>query len=283
MNKTLVSFNFLKHADQLKSSSFQAKKQLLCFLPFHHPTSQYFLPPFANLYSMSFPKRFSSRQKSPKLRKGAKIVKKFSRYSVDPVVCPTREEVKQLLKAAHIRKQQGKTGIKDWMFIVLGLNTGLRISEIAHLSCAHVVSRGAFYPHIFVEHGKTPHSRRIVPLNDRAVKAVGEYLEYKRLWDEPTTNNAPFLRPPSGQGYYSRSGLYAAFRRVLSLCTGIEKPERFHPHSTRHAFSSHLYEATKDLKLVSELLGHSSVEVTAQMYISIFASQKIEAVQKLYL
>ncbi len=232
---------------------------------------------------MSFPTLFLSRQKSPKLRKGAHIVKKFSRYCVDPVVCPTQAEIKVMLKAAQERKQQGRAGIKDWMFVVLGLNTGLRISEIAGLKCGHVIYARALYPHIFVKQGKTPNSRRIVPLNDRATEAIKEYISFKNRWQEAIDDNAPFLLPPSGEGHYSRSGLYASFRRVLSLCAGIEKPERFHPHSMRHAFSSHLYEATKDIKLVSELLGHSSVEVTAQMYISIFASQKIEAVQKLYL
>lgn len=230
---------------------------------------------------MGFLNHFSSLQNSPKLRKGAKI--KFSRYSIDPAACPTREEVGIITKAAEERKKQGKAGIKDWMFIVLGLNTGLRISEIAGLDCGHVLSQAALYPHVFVGRGKTPHSRRIVPLNDRAGEAVREYLEYKRVWEEPLDGNAAFLMPPSGRGHYSRSGLYAAFRRVLSLCTMIDKPERFHPHSMRHCFSNYLYEATNDLKLVSELLGHSSVEITAQMYIFVFASKKIEAVQKLYL
>lgn len=225
--------------------------------------------------------RFLHLRNSPKLRRCQKI-KKFPRYNVDPVICPTREEVNQILKAANIRKQQGKTGIKDWMFIVLALNTGLRISEIAHLSCAHVVSHGAFYPHVFVERGKTPHSRRVVPLNTNASRAVEEYRIYKKNWGESLEDDSPFLLSSHKKKYFNRSSLYVAFLRVLSLCTGIENPERFHPHSLRHGFSSSLYEKTNDLKLVSELLGHSSIEVTAQMYIFVFAQKKIEAVEKLY-
>ncbi len=39
----------------------------------------------------------------------------------------------------------------------------------------------------------------------------------------------------------------------------------------RHTAASLTYRATRDLKLVSELLGHSSVKITGDVYANVFA------------
>jgi len=46
-------------------------------------------------------------------------------------------------------------------------------------------------------------------------------------------------------------------------------PIRF--HDLRHTAASLTYRVTRDLKLVSELLGHSSIKITADIYTNIFA------------
>jgi integrase len=187
-----------------------------------------------------------------------------------------------MLKAAEMRKKQSKSGVKDWIFVVMGLNTGLRISEIAALKCKHVVLKGAMYPHIFVEEGKTASSRRRIPLNSKTVKDILEYLEYKVEWDEELLDDEPFLRSPMG-GKYTRNGLFMAFKRVVKLAKNIENPRRFHPHSMRHTFGTHLYESSgHDPKVVQELLGHSRIDVTLKVYVSLFDKERIKAVENLY-
>jgi integrase len=52
----------------------------------------------------------------------------------------------------------------------------------------------------------------------------------------------------------------------------------------RHTAASLAYRATRDLKLVSALLGHSSIKITADVYTNIFADvdrAAAEAVDKL--
>ena len=44
--------------------------------------------------------------------------------------------------------------------------------------------------------------------------------------------------------------------------TCLEIPERIHPHLFRHSRAMHLYQHGMDLTLVSQWLGHSSLEVT---------------------
>jgi integrase len=46
-------------------------------------------------------------------------------------------------------------------------------------------------------------------------------------------------------------------------------PIRF--HDLRHTAASLTYRVTRDLKLVSELLGHSTIKITGDIYTSVFA------------
>lgn len=189
--------------------------------------------------------------------------------------------MKQLLQAAEARKAMSKTGVKDWCFLILSLNTGLRISEVAALCCRHIVLSGSAYAHVFVEKGKTDHSRRRVPLNASTVDALLEYQRYKVAWGEPWQDDEPLLRSPHGS-HYTRWGLFDGFKRTLQLAKNIEKPERFHPHSLRHTFASFLYKAgDHNLRLVQELLGHSSIRVS-EVYTTVFSEERTEAVERLY-
>ncbi len=203
------------------------------------------------------------------------------KWAVDPTTCMTRDEVREMFKASDLRKNQGKAGMKASIFIIIGFNTGLRISEIAALKNKNVVLSPTPYPHIFVEQGKTSHSRRRIPLNSKTVEAIGEYQRCKKEWGEGLEDEKPFLQSALGKRF-SRWGLYLAFQRIIGLAENIEKPERFHPHSMRHTFATHLYIASNyNLRLVQEMLGHSSIHVT-EVYTNVFSKDIASAIEQLY-
>ncbi|KAI3349637.1 hypothetical protein FDB55_09770 [Clostridium botulinum] len=52
-------------------------------------------------------------------------------------------------------------------------------------------------------------------------------------------------------------------------------------HSLRHTYATRLFEKGVQLKTVQKLLGHSSIEITADIYTHVMNSEKISAVQKL--
>ena len=52
-------------------------------------------------------------------------------------------------------------------------------------------------------------------------------------------------------------------------------------HALRHTFATKLFEKEVPLKTVSELLGHSSIEITANTYTHVIPKQKTTAVEKL--
>lgn len=57
-------------------------------------------------------------------------------------------------------------------------------------------------------------------------------------------------------------------------------PEHLYPHMWRHSRSMHLYRNGMPLPLVSEWLGHSSIETTIQYYANADISMKREAIEK---
>ena len=63
---------------------------------------------------------------------------------------------------------------------------------------------------------------------------------------------------------------------------GIQKALKYEPilglHSLRHTFATLMINKGIDVKIVSELLGHSNVSVTYNIYIHTIQSQKIKAI-----
>ena len=67
-----------------------------------------------------------------------------------------------------------------------------------------------------------------------------------------------------------------ANRLLKAMCTRAGVPLAT-PHSLRHSFASILLnEDEKSLYAVSEMMGHSSPDVTYKKYIDIFEKKKIE-------
>ena len=237
---------------------------------------------------MQVSKRYSATKFSKKIRtflrkcvKNDQVITK-KKWKPSPQTCMTKHEAKKMFQAAEKRKQLGtKAAVKDWIFIHLGFSSGLRASEIAALNCHHIELENNENPNIFVETGKTIHSRRRVPLDPDLVNKILEYYEYKRSWGEHWQENEPFLRSSHGE-HYRRENLYIMFKRVLKLATTIQNPQRFYTHSMRHTFAVRVYKQSKhNVELVRQLLGHSSIEVT-MAYLAAFNCEKIQAVKGLY-
>ncbi len=63
----------------------------------------------------------------------------------------------------------------------------------------------------------------------------------------------------------------------LAELTGIS------PHKIRHTFATHLLDAGVDLKTISELMDHSSINITSEFYAHLTEGKKKQAVNKLNL
>ena len=57
--------------------------------------------------------------------------------------------------------------------------------------------------------------------------------------------------------------------------------ENFHAHVLRYSFATHWYNESKDIKLISDLLGHSDVATTSN-YLALGKSKTMEKGRTLF-
>ena len=118
---------------------------------------------------------------------------------------------------------------------------------------------------------KTPASRRAVALDKRSVQIMRIHHRYEQ---DRRTDAAENGKPWTDTGYvFTRTDgnpinpNYATTRfRILVRRTGLP-PVRL--HDLRHGAASLAHEAGADLKTLQDLLGHSSIAVTADTYTSV--------------
>ncbi|HCV00346.1 MAG TPA: hypothetical protein DGL25_04010, partial [Dehalococcoidia bacterium] len=78
----------------------------------------------------------------------------------------------------------------------------------------------------------------------------------------------------SGKRLSARSVQYAVRRHALAA--GI--PEEVHPHLLRHTFATHLLDGGADIRIVQDLLGHTSANTT-QIYTHVSRARQAEVTE----
>ena len=130
--------------------------------------------------------------------------------------------------------------LRNRALLELVYSAGLRSREAVDLDLADV----EFEQEAVRIRGKGD-KERVVPLGEEAAYRVRLYLEGARPKLARGAENALFL---SARG---RRLDTSTLRRLLP-----------HPHRLRHAFATHLLEGGADLRVIQELLGHSSLSTT---------------------
>ena len=146
-------------------------------------------------------------------------------------------------------------GIRDSAILEVLYSCGVRLAEIVGMDLPDV----NFAQRQILVEGKGSKERWVLfgqPTADALEKYLGE--SRPRLLDGPT--EALFLNR-YGQRLSRRSveKLVRAYAARAGLSDGV------HPHTLRHSFASHMLEGNADLRVIQELLGHSS-PTTTQIY-----------------
>ena len=117
---------------------------------------------------------------------------------------------------------------------------------------------------------KSEKSNRYIPLNDKAVQVLE--LVKERFPECYKPNHIIF----SSTGNPYNESTANRLLRVMCIRAGIHEVS---PHALRHSFASILLnEDEKNLYAVSDLLGHSSSDVTYKRYIDIFEKNKVNTI-----
>ncbi|AGG66753.1 site-specific tyrosine recombinase XerD [Corynebacterium callunae] len=170
------------------------------------------------------------------------------------------EEVGALIDAIPTSDIATPVDIRDRALIEVLYGTGARISEAVGLVVDDVADR----PEVLRILGKGS-KQRIVPFGSMAKKAVEDYLTRARPALSKGKSHALFLNQRGGE--LSRQSAWAVLKKAVQRA-GLDKD--ISPHTLRHSFATHLLEGGADVRVVQELLGHSSV-TTTQIYTHVSA------------
>lgn len=162
-------------------------------------------------------------------------------------------------------KREGDSiSLRDSAILEILYSTGARVSEVIGINFADVATQDLDGERISVVklRGKGA-KERIVPLGRFAFTALDDYLVRTRpllAAKNAKSESALFL---NSRG--KRLSRQSAWQIVLdaAVATGLEG--RVSPHIFRHSYATHLLDGGADIRVVQELLGHSSV-TTTQIY-----------------
>ncbi|HHT12726.1 MAG TPA: site-specific tyrosine recombinase XerD [Propionibacterium sp.] len=171
----------------------------------------------------------------------------------------TVDEVSRILDAPD---RTEVAGLRDAALLELLYGTGARVSEICGLDVddlATALTEPDAGIRLFGKGGK----ERVVPLGSYAAKAVSDYLVRARpAFAQAAKRHTPALLLNQRGARLSRQSAWAVIQRAAEKAHVTADVS---PHSLRHSFATHLLDGGADLRVVQELLGHSSV-ATTQIY-----------------
>jgi integrase/recombinase XerD len=153
-------------------------------------------------------------------------------------------------------KQSAPEAKRDRAMLELLYATGMRVSELVSLSLADLDTEGGF-----VRCFGKGHKERLIPIYERAVRAVKEYLtEARPHLAHDSEEKALFLNRRGER--LTRQGLWQILK---GYAKSAELGTEITPHTLRHSFATHMLSGGADLRSVQELLGHANISTT-QVY-----------------
>jgi integrase/recombinase XerD len=151
--------------------------------------------------------------------------------------------------------------------------TGLRVSELVTLP-ASASERTA---RMLIVRGKGG-KERLVPLNEAAKQAMGDYLALLEAANPQA--RLKWLFPSFGESGHLTRQHFARDLKALAATAGL-RADQVSPHVLRHAFASHLLHNGADLRVVQTLLGHADISTT-QIYTHVLEERLKSLVRDLH-
>jgi integrase/recombinase XerD len=167
------------------------------------------------------------------------------------------EEVTSLI--SYVSMGDTPPALRDGAIVELLYGTGARISEIVGLNVQDISKFDGDQVTALRLTGKGGKTR-VVPIGKYAQIALDQYLVRVRPGLLKKQESALFLNSRGSR--LSRQSIWSMIAHGAHSA-GIASDVS--PHSLRHSFATHLLDGGADIRVVQELLGHSSV-TTTQIY-----------------
>ena len=176
-------------------------------------------------------------------------------------------EVEPIRDLNSVRKIKGNLhkhkNPRDLLMFVLGINTGLRISDILPLKLKDVQDKkGDPKDYIYLTEKKTHRQRKIV-LNSEVKKALQIFFNKSDIYDldsylftsEKNNKNKPLSK-------------VRAWQLINDWCREVGILERIGTHTLRKTLGYQMRKSGIAIEVIQKMLGHSSVKTTTR-YIGI--------------
>lgn len=170
--------------------------------------------------------------------------------------------------------------------ILLTIFTGLRIGEICALTWDYIDLDAGF---LYVEHTmqriqnfseKDDKKTRIIISKPKSLSSIRSIplpkfiISYLQTFQQ---SGDVFLLTGSSEHFMEPRVLQYRFKKILNIL----KIRKLNFHALRHTFATHCVETGFDVKSLSEILGHSNVNITLNRYVHPSDETKLENMNKL--
>jgi integrase len=165
---------------------------------------------------------------------------------------------------------------RDKALFILGLKTGLRISELLSLKVGDVYQHGRVGDAVYVErkHMKKKVEWRAIPLHQDAREALRVWIKELEKAGKADPSS-PLFRSRKGQRAITR---VQAFRVLTEVYAANGLMGKLGTHSMRKTFADRIYERLgRDLIKVQRALGHRCINSTVS-YLSFREEEITEAI-----
>ena len=172
------------------------------------------------------------------------------------------DEVTRLIESA--KREGDPISLRDFAILELLYSSGGRVSEIVGVNTSDISISKMDDGDVTVLKLKGKGSKeRLVPLGKFAVAAIEDYFTRTRpaLAAKNSKSEPALLLNARGK----RLSRQSAWQIVLDAARATGLEGRVSPHVFRHSYATHLLDGGADIRVVQELLGHSSV-TTTQIY-----------------
>ena len=211
------------------------------------------------------------------------ILPKMNKHKIEAY---TEQEVKEILERAKEDENE-----KIYLLMLIALFTGARRGEISAMKFSKInfeqstitidENRVQIHKEDIVKQPKTESGIREIAipriLLSELKKAHLDYGKRKMKYGKDFCDSDYVFTHPNGKPY-TPSGLSNLYQRFLKRNPQIPK-KNF--HMLRHTYCSILLSNNVDLKTVSTNMGHSGVQITANVYAHTYAESQRKAAEKL--
>ena len=149
--------------------------------------------------------------------------------------------------------------LRDKALLEVMYSSGMRISEVLPLNTSNILEFSGKIRDSIIITGKGG-KQRVVFIGSLAKEALGKYLTYiyRGVDMKPENQDMPLFVNHQRNRLTRQGAVYVLKKRKFIM----RGDDQISPHTMRHSFATDLLNSGADIRIVQEMLGHTSISTT---------------------